>query len=105
MPSQVRIIAGPRDSSFDHLIAAQLDQDGYGVPRTYFGIEQLERAKHVRNRLVNAGRHLGASVKAFWYECGGCDKGGGTCRYHIEFTSYDPAAARTYKQQQARRAH
>lgn len=108
MPSQVRIISGPRNTSFDHFIADLVEQDGYGSERNYFGITSQERADEVRRRLRQAGRHLGVSVKAFWYGCTGCQNGGHDCRFHVSFTAYDPGEARRYKagkaaQQQATR--
>lgn len=96
MPTQVRIIAGPRDKSFDHFIQELLDEDGFGVEREYFGIEDQSRADLVRRKLRTAGRHLDVSVKAFWAECQGCPNGGPTCRYHVKFTAYDPDEARKY---------
>lgn len=101
MPHQVRIISGPRDSSYDHHVRRLISERGYGAERHYFGIATPERAREVRSKLATAGRHLGVSVKAFWLECGGCQAGGADCRYHVSFTCYDPAAARQYKARQA----
>lgn len=101
MPSKVRIIAGPRNTSFDSYIRDLVEQDGFGVERTYFGITKPERAEEVRRRMKRAGSHLGVSVKAFWSECKGCKNGGADCRYHVSFTAYDPDDARRYKQQQS----
>jgi len=96
----VRIIAGPRNKSFDQFIRDLIDQDGYGAEREYFGIENPDRAETVRRRMKRAGTHLGVSVKAFWKECPGCNNGGPSCRYHVFFTAYDPDVARQYKQKQ-----
>lgn len=101
MPSQVRIIAGPRNTSFDSYIRDLVEQDGFGVERTYFGITEPDRAETVRRRMKRAGTHLGVSVKAFWKPCKGCSNGGKECRFHVLFTAYDPEQARQYKQKQA----
>jgi hypothetical protein len=102
VPSQVRIISGPRNTSFDHYIADLVQQEGYGAERDYFGCPTQERADDVRRRLRQAGRHLGTSVKAFWTPCpGNCGNGGPDCRFHVKFTAYDPAVARRYKAGQA----
>lgn len=101
MPSQVRIIAGPRNTSFDSFIRDLVQQDGYAAERTYFGITDQDRAETVRRRMKRAGTHLGVSVKAFWKPCTGCEHGGKECRFHVYYSAYDPAAAREYKQQQS----
>ena len=44
MPSKVRIIAGPRNTSFDSYIRDLVSQEGYGAERTYFGITDQDRA-------------------------------------------------------------
>lgn len=101
MPTQVRIIAGPRNTSFDRYISELVEQEGYGAERQYFGITTPERADEVRRRMRRAGQHLGVSVKAFWKECTGCSNGGTGCRFHVYYTAYDPDAARKYKAGQA----
>lgn len=102
MPSQVRIISGPRDQSWDRYIARLIQERGYGHEREYVGIADERRADEVRRKLRTAGKHHGVSVKAFWKACGGCDAGE-DCAYHVSYTAYDPASARAYKDRQARR--
>jgi hypothetical protein len=88
---------GPRNTFFDNYVKRLVAEEGYGAERHYFGIETQERAEEVRKGMRNAGRHLEISVKAFWYDCKGCDDGGDNCRFHVSFTAYDPEAARQYK--------
>jgi hypothetical protein len=99
MPSKVRIIAGPRNVSFDHYIEAIIAEGTIGEDHDYFGIEDIERADYVRRRLRTAGRHMdpAVAVKAYYTECTGCDNGGPSCRYHVTFAAYDMATARKYK--------
>lgn len=104
MPDQVRIISGPRDGSWDRFIQELVDQHGFGHEREYFGITTKERAEIVRRKLRTAGKnHLGVSIKAYWRECQGCELGGDDCAYHVFYTAYHPAVARSYKQKQSRR--
>jgi hypothetical protein len=100
VPDKVRIIAGPRDETWDQFIA-DLATRGYGHERQYVGIATEERADQVRRKLRTAGKHQGVAVKAYWRECGGCEAGGPDCAYHVHYTIYDPAAARRYKARQA----
>jgi hypothetical protein len=100
MPSQVRIIAGPRNTAWDGYIQDVIDTGAWEKEHEYFGVTDPERADSIRRRLRNAGRHLGVSVKAFWRECNGCKNGGPGCRYHISYTVYDPDTARRYKARQ-----
>jgi hypothetical protein len=101
MPSKVRIIAGPRNTSFDSYIRDLIAQDGYGKERTYFGITDQDRADKVRRAMRQAGKHLNLSVKAFWQPCSGCRNGGRDCRFHVLYSAYDPGEAKRYKEQQA----
>jgi hypothetical protein len=101
VPSKVRIIAGPRNTSFDGHISDLVQQEGYGAERIYFGITSRPRADEVRRRMRRAGQHLGVAVKAFWKPCPGCDLGGPGCRYHVYYSAYDPDVARAYMAQQA----
>lgn len=103
MPSQVRIISGPRDESWDRYIARLVQERGFGHEREYVGISDEKRANEVRRKLCTAGRHHGVSVKAFWQPCGGCEHGGPDCAYHVSYTAYDRDSARAYKDRQARR--
>lgn len=103
MPSQVRIIAGPRDESWDRYIARLVQEAGFGHEREYFGITDEKRAETVRRKMRTAGRHHGVSVKAYWRPCNGCDAGGEDCAYHVFYTAYDLASARAYRDRQARR--
>jgi hypothetical protein len=96
-----RIIAGPRDTSWDNFIAQLVTERGYGHEREYVGITTEDRADEVRRKLRTAGRHQGVSVKAFWRPCNGCEHGGPDCAYHVHYTAYHPDAARRYKGQQA----
>lgn len=100
MATKVRIIAGPRNTSFDDHIRKLVEEEGFGRERQYFGIEDPERAEVVRRRMRTAGQHLGVSIKAFWKECTGCANGGPSCRFHVYYTAYDPAVARDYKSKQ-----
>ncbi len=95
---------GPRDRSFDALVRDLVDQRGYGHAREYVGVTTEERAEQVRRGIRNAGRALGHSIKAFWKPCPGCQDGGADCRFHIEFTAYEPGAARAYKARQQQNA-
>ena len=104
MPTQVRIIAGPRNTSFDGHIRDLVDQEGYGAERLYFGITDQDRADKIRKAMKQAGRHLGHSVKAFWEPCSGCQLGGRECRFHVRYSAYDPAVAKRYKAQQSAKA-
>lgn len=101
MPSQVRIIAGPRDTSWDSYIRKLADERGFGHEREYVGVADEKRARSVRSKLVTAGRHQGVSVKAYWKPCSGCEHGGGDCAYHVCYTIYKRDAARRYKARQA----
>ena len=101
MPSKVRIIS-KRDDSFDHFIESLVNEEGFGVERTYFGITTPERANEVRNKLRTAGKHHEVSVKAFWRECEGCKDGGLECRFHVFFTAYDPEVAKQYMAHKAK---
>ena len=103
MPSQVRIISGPRDQSWDRYVARLIQERGFGHERHYVGITDEKRADEVRRKLRTAGRHHGVSIKAFWLPCKGCEHGGPDCAYHVSYTAYDLASARAYKGQQARR--
>jgi hypothetical protein len=103
LPSQVRIISGPRDESWDRYILRLVRERGYGHEREYVGIADEQRAETVRKKLRTAARHQGVSAKVFWRPCGGCEHGGPGCAYHVAYTVYDPAAARAYKGRQARR--
>lgn len=102
MPSQVRIISGPRNTSFDHFIQDIVDKGNFEVEHTYFGIKDLERAMFVRNKLNTAGKHMDpvVAVKAFRQECQGCAQGGPDCRFHVSYTCYDMEKARAYKEKQ-----
>lgn len=102
MPTAARIIAGPRNTSFDRYVSELVQEEGYGAERQYFGITGAERADEVRRKMRRAGMHLGISVKAFWKECTGCPNGGADCRYHVYYTAYDPTEARRYKESQTR---
>lgn len=104
MPHQVRIIAGPRNTSFDGHITELIQQEGYGAERIYFGVTNQDRAEKIRRGMRQAGRHLGHSVKAFWEPCSGCKNGGRDCRFHIRYSAYDPEEAKRYKAQQATKA-
>jgi hypothetical protein len=103
VPTQARIIAGPRDTSWDAYIRRLVDERGYGHEREYFGCTTRERADEVRRKLRTAGRHLGVSVRAFWRECTGCAAGGDDCAYHVHYAVFHPEMARQYKARQARR--
>ena len=104
MPDQVRIISGPRDGSWDRFVQELVEERGFGHEREYFGCTTKERAEEVRRKLRTAGRnHLGVSMKVYWKECQGCENGGDDCAYHVFYTAYHPAVARTYKQKQSRR--
>jgi hypothetical protein len=103
MPSKVRIISR-RDDSFNHHIASLVEEDGFGAERTYFGIQTPERAEEVRRKMKTAGRHLEVSVKAYWRECEGCPDGGPECRYHVQFSAYDPAEAKAFMARKAQAA-
>lgn len=96
MPHRVRIIAGPKNTKFDSYIEKLVTERGYGVERTYFGIEDEERAAQVRRALRQAGRHLTVAVKAFYKPCEGCKNGGKDCRFHVFFTAYPLEDARLY---------
>ena len=105
MPSKLSAFKwGPRDTSWDQFIRNLVAQRGYGVERTYFGITDRARAEEVRKGLKNAGRAMGHSVKSFWSECTGCEHGGATCRYHVNFTAYDPEVAKSYMQRKSQYA-
>lgn len=99
MPSQVRIIAGPRNVAFDHYIRDVLERNAWEQEHVYFGIEQEERANYVRQKLRTAGRHMDppVAVRAFYERCGGCNNGGPSCRFHVKFFVYDMDKARAYK--------
>lgn len=99
MPSKARIIAGPRNVSFDHYIEDIIGRGAWGEDHEYFGITDPERADYVRRKLRTAGRHIEppVAVKAFWHECAGCNDGGPDCRYHVTFAVYDMETARQYK--------
>jgi hypothetical protein len=96
VPDRVRIIAGPRKVSFDSYIERLVSERGYGVERIYFGIESEERAGEVRRALRQAGRHLTVAVRAYYRACGGCDKGGKACGFHVFFTAFPLDDARRY---------
>lgn len=101
MPSKVRIIAGPRNVSFDHYIEDIIDRGAWEVEHEYFGITDADRANYVRQKLRTAGRHMEppVAVKAFWRECqGGCANGGPDCQFHVSFTVYDMEKAKAYKE-------
>jgi hypothetical protein len=102
MPGQVRIISGPRNTSFDHYLQDIVDSNAYGVEHEYFGIGDLDRAVYVRNKLHTARTHLDppVSVKAFRKECGGCKNGGPECKFHVSYTVYQSDVARAYKDAQ-----
>src|SRR5947208_3195392 len=100
----VRIIAGPRNTSFDRYIAELLREEGYGRERTYFGITNQDRAETIRRRMKTAGKHLDVSVKAFWKECPGCENGGPDCRFHVYYSAYDKDSARKYRAEMAKLA-
>lgn len=107
MPGKVRIIAGPRNTSFDHYIEDIIAEGRYEQEQDYFGIEDNDRADYVRRKLKTAGTHMDppVAVKAFWVPCTGCANGGPSCRFHVKFTVYDMEKARSYKariQQNAR---
>jgi len=102
VPHQVRIIAGPRNTSWDRFVRDLISERGYGHDRHYVGITTRERAEEVRRGMRQAGRHLQVSVKAFWYACTGCPAGGDDCAYHVSYTCYDADAARAYKARAAR---
>jgi hypothetical protein len=104
VPSQVRIISGPRDQSWDRYILRLIQERGFGHEREYVGIADEHRAETVRKKLRTAARHQGVSAKVFWRPCKGCKDGGPDCAYHVLYTAYDPAAAREYKNRAARQA-
>lgn len=99
MPGKVRIIAGPRNTAFDHYIEEIADAGNWGQDFDYFGIEDQERADYVRRKLRMAGRHLDppVAVKAYWSPCTGCNNGGPSCRFHVTFAAYTMDEAREYK--------
>ena len=99
MPSKVRIIAGPRNTAFDHYIEDVIGAGAWGVEHDYFGITNVERADYVRRKLRMAGRHMDppVAVKAYWKPCTGCANGGPDCQFHVKFTVYDMDIARQYK--------
>ena len=101
MPSQVRIIAGPRNKAFDHYIEDIIGRGAWEVEHEYFGITDQERADYVRRKMRMAGKHMNppVAVKAFWRQCAGCPNGGADCRFHVSFTVYDMDKARAYKEQ------
>lgn len=100
MATQVRIIAGPRNKAFDHYVSDIIDRGAWEQEHTYFGITEQERADYVRRKIRMAGRHMDppVAVKAFYYECPGCQNGGPECRYHVSFTIFDMDEARAFKQ-------
>jgi hypothetical protein len=104
LPSQVRIISGPRDESWDRYILRLVREAGFGHEREYVGITGEKRAEEIRRKLRTAARHQGVAGKVFWKPCTGCSEGGPDCAYHVCYTVYDPAAARAYKGRQAARA-
>lgn len=103
MPQQVRIIAGPRDHSWDSFIADLVTSRGYGHEREYVGVVSEQRAEEIRRKLRTAGKHHGVSVRVFWKPCKGCKSGGADCAYHVCYTAFDPAAARAWKARQSQR--
>ena len=52
-----------RDCSFDHLVAAAIDQ-GYGKVLKYGGVETEERAHEIRRGIYRCARHRGVSAEA-----------------------------------------
>lgn len=102
MPNQVRIISPRNSAAWDELVTTLIDAGSWGKEQTYFGCTTQERADKVRRALRTAARRTGtATMKAFWYECRGCNDGGPDCRYHVSFTLYDMDKARAYKARQA----
>ena len=101
---QRRIIAGPRNTNFDHFISDLVRERGYGVQRTWHGIGDQYRADQIRRRLAQAGRHLGISVKSYWQEVKDCKPSGGQCTFHVYYTAYDKPSARAYKRGQLAKA-
>jgi hypothetical protein len=99
MAGKARVIAGPRNTSFDHYVEDVLARGGWGQEQDYFGIEDIDRADFIRRKLRMAGQHMDppVAVKAYWHECAGCNNGGPRCRYHVKFTIYDMAKAREFK--------
>lgn len=52
-----------RDCSFDHLVAAAINQ-GYGKVLVYSGIESEERAHQIRRGVYRCAQHRGVSASA-----------------------------------------
>lgn len=99
MAQRVRIISGSRNKAFDHYIEDIIERGAWRQEHTYFGIADQDRANFVRQKIRTAGTHMDprVAVKAFWYECPGCENGGPDCRYHVSFTVFDMEEARKYK--------
>lgn len=99
---RVRFIS-PRKESFDAHIQRLVEKAGYGVPATYYGIEDAARADEVRRGLRRAGKRLGVAVKAFTAANLGCQRHP-DCQYHVLYTCYSLEDARRFMEAKRRAA-
>jgi len=99
MPDQVRIVQ-KKDARFDDYVSKLIAERGYGRERVYAGLVDEEAADEIRRKLRAAGRHLGVAVKAFYEPCpdrsGRC-AAGHECRFHVRYSAFQMADARSYK--------